>query len=184
MATLPSSRIVTYEQWLKTPTVEDAIEEVVNGEIRVMPANKWNHAEIVRRTRGQFEAQLDERQVIVMDTNFGLIIRTKPLTSRTPDIAVFKVETIVERDGYIHSAPHLILEVNSPSNWPREREEKLLAYASLGAPELWWIWPEKHSFDVHHLEGSNYRTTTLTAGVLKPLHFPNVQIDTARIWTD
>jgi len=184
MATLPNSRFVTYEEWLQMPTVEDAIEEVVNGEIRIMPANKWNHVCIVTRTRRHFEAQLDDKFAAVIDTNFGLIIRTKPLTCRTPDLAIFKLDTIVQRDGYIHSAPQLIVEVNSPSNWPREREEKLLDYASIGVPELWWIWPEKRSIDVHYLEGSAYSITTAIEGILKPLHFPNVQIDIACIWPD
>ena len=38
MATLTKSKTVTYEEWLRMPEVTDAIEEVVNGEIRIMPA--------------------------------------------------------------------------------------------------------------------------------------------------
>ena len=30
------------------PEVSDAIEEVVNGEIRIMPPPKWNHTQIVQ----------------------------------------------------------------------------------------------------------------------------------------
>ena len=183
MATLPSSNIVTYEEWLRMPPVEDAIEEVVNGEIRIMPAPKWNHARIVRYVRRAIEAGLDEHDAILMH-DFGLIIRTKPLNSRTPDLAVFEVKTIIERDGYIHSAPQLIVEVHSPSNWPREREEKLVDYASIGVPEIWWFWPEKRAVDVHYLEGPAYRSTTVTEGSLKPRHFPDVQLDIARIWPD
>ncbi len=37
MASLPNSKIVTHEEWLRMPIVEDAIEEVVNGEIRIIP---------------------------------------------------------------------------------------------------------------------------------------------------
>ena len=43
MATTP--KIVTYEEWLAFPAVEDAIEEVVNGEIRIMPPNKTHFPE-------------------------------------------------------------------------------------------------------------------------------------------
>ena len=38
-----TTRTVTYEEWLEMPAVEDATEEVVNGEVRTMPPNKWNH---------------------------------------------------------------------------------------------------------------------------------------------
>ena len=42
-----TTRTVTYEEWLNMTVVEDAIEEVVNGEVRIMPPNKWKHAVIV-----------------------------------------------------------------------------------------------------------------------------------------
>ena len=45
MATLP--KVVSYEEWLRMPTVEDCIEEVVDGEIRIMPPNKWESQSIV-----------------------------------------------------------------------------------------------------------------------------------------
>lgn len=37
MATLSNSKTVTYEEWLRMPEVGDAVEEVVNGEIRITP---------------------------------------------------------------------------------------------------------------------------------------------------
>jgi hypothetical protein len=36
MATLPKANTVTYEEWLRMPEAQDAIEEVVSGEIRIM----------------------------------------------------------------------------------------------------------------------------------------------------
>src|SRR5271165_2072566 len=47
MASLPHSKTVTYEEWLRMPEVGDAIEEVVNGEIQIMPAPGWDHCEII-----------------------------------------------------------------------------------------------------------------------------------------
>ena len=41
----------------------------------------------------------------MQDSEFGLVIRKQPLTSRVPDLAVFELSAIVEQDGYIHSAP-------------------------------------------------------------------------------
>ena len=43
-----ATKTVSYEKWLTLPIVEDAIEEVVDGEIRLMPPNKTTHAKIVR----------------------------------------------------------------------------------------------------------------------------------------
>jgi Uma2 family endonuclease len=185
MASLPNSKTVTYEEWLRMPEVTDAIEEVVDGEIRIMPPAKWKHALIVRQMCKAFDAQLDAREALVVDTNFGLVIRQAPLTSRVPDVAVFRRSTIVEQDGYIHSAPQLVVEVLSPGNTRREREEKLADYASLGVPEVWVVSPEARTVEVLHLENGYLRSAqVLTQGILTPKHFPDVQIHIAEIWPD
>jgi Uma2 family endonuclease len=185
MASLPNSRTVTYEEWLRLPEVSDAVEEVVDGEIRIMPPPKWKHSEIVDNLFAQIRLQIDPRQIKVKASQFGLIIRRSPLTTRVPDLAVFQADTIVEQDGYIHSAPQLVVEVLSPANNRREREEKLADYASLGVPEAWVVSPEGLTVEVLHLKEGQLRTTdVLKAGLLKPVHFPGVQIDIARIWPD
>ena len=185
MASLPNSKIVTYEEWLRMPEVGDAKEEVVNGEIRIMPAPSWNHSEIVDNLSHLIAFQVDRRKVRVKASQFNLIIRRQPLTAREPDLAMFRAETIIEKDGYIHSAPQLIVEVLSPANIRREREEKLEDYASLGVPEVWVIAPEGRTVEVLCLEdGQLRRHAVLAEGLLKPLHFPDVQIDIAEIWPD
>ncbi len=63
MATTP--KLLTYEEWLKLPEVE-GIEEVVNGEIRKMPPNKWNHASIVEELADQLRSRLDRKSVRVI----------------------------------------------------------------------------------------------------------------------
>src|SRR6266545_1705557 len=112
MATIP--KVISYEEWLTMPEVQDGIEEVVNGEIRRMPPNKWPHAHLVHRLARCFERNVDD-SVLVIQANFGLVISREPLTCRTPDLAVFRKNTIVEKDGYIHSAPQFIAEVASES---------------------------------------------------------------------
>jgi Uma2 family endonuclease len=184
MASLPNSKTVTYEEWLRMPEVSDAIEEVVNGEIRIMPAPSWNHAEIVQNIYDSIRPRVDKRAVKVICSQFNLIIRRQPLTTREPDLAVFQTSTVVERDGYIHSAPQLAVEVLSPANTRRERAEKLEDYASLGTPEVWVLSPEARTVEVLYLEDGQLRHTILAEGILKPLHFPDVQIDIAEIWPD
>jgi len=185
MASLPNPQTVTYEEWLRMPEVTDFIEEVVDGEILIMPPNKWNHTVIVANLRDALVAQLDRREVQVVDSSFGLVIRKAPLTSRVPDLAVFLKSTIVEQDGYIHSAPQLVVEVLSPGNTRRERERKLADYASLGVPEMWVVSPEARTVEVLYLESGFLRSAqALTQGVLEPKHFPGVQIQIAGIWPD
>ena len=185
MASLPNSKKVTYEEWLRMPEVSDAIEEVVNGEVRIMPAPKLKHGLIIRRLCKAFDAQTDDKKVLVLDTNFGLVIRREPLTTRVPDLAVFEWGTLVELDGYVHSAPQLAVEVLSPANSRREREEKLQDYASLGVPEVWVFAPEGRTVEILYLEDGQYRRHEILAdGILKPRLFPNVHIDISEIWPD
>ena len=108
MATTP--KLLTYEEWLKLPETE-GIEEVVNGEIRKMPPNKLLHADTVENLADLLKASVDRNAIQVRVSTFGLVISREPLTTRVPDIAVFVRSQVVEQDGYIHSAPELIVEV-------------------------------------------------------------------------
>ena len=167
------------------PEVTDAIEEVVDGEIRIMPPAKWKHAVIVSNVHDALVAKLDRRAVQVMVGSFGLVIRKAPLTSRIPDVAVFQRSTIVEQDGYIHSAPQLAVEVLSPSETRRTIDEKLRDYESIGTGEVWLVSPEAATVEVLVLESGQLRRSHLLAeGVLRPRHFPDVQVHIAEIWPD
>jgi Uma2 family endonuclease len=185
MASLPNSKTVTYEEWLRMPEVKGAKEEVVNGEIRIMPAPSWNHRRIIDNLGFLIARQVDRRSVDVTTSLFDLIIRRQPLTAREPDLAVFDTSTIVEQDGRIHSAPQLVVEVRSPSNTRREREEKRRDYAALGVPELWELDPEDRTVEVFYLEDGELRSHgLLTDGILTPKHFPSVHVPISEIWPD
>ena len=165
------------------PEVQDAIEEVVNGEVRIMPAPKFEHALIVHTLRRALEGQVDPETVYVLDTQFGLIIRRAPLSSRVPDLAVFRKSSMVVVDGYIHSAPELVVEVLSPANRRSEREEKLRDYESLGVPEVWVVSPEAQTFEILLLKEDKLTTEAfLREGTLRPTQFPNVAVDIATVW--
>ena len=185
MASLPNSKTVTYEEWLRMPEVDDAIEEVVNGEIRIMPPATWKHQRIIELVGNVLRSQMGTERYSFASGVYGIIIREAPLTSRIPDLAVFELATLVERDGYIHSAPQLLVEVLSPSNTRREREEKLGDYATLGVPEVWVISPEARTVEILYLENGFLRTMNILAsGAISPKLFPHVKVDIASIWPD
>jgi len=179
-----TSKIVTYEEWLQMPEVEGR-EEVVDGEIVGMPANKWSHQEIVAELHAILFAQFDRKLVRVAASVFGLVIRKEPLRVRTPDLAVFIRRNIVELDGYIHSAPELVVEVLSPRNTRKDMVRKTEDYESIGVPELWILSPEARSFEVLHLLDEKLRTTQIVnEGQLRPLRFPETVVDVASVWPD
>jgi Uma2 family endonuclease len=100
-----------------------------------------------------------------------------------PDLAVFQVDRIVEKDGYIHSAPELVVEVLSPADTRSERAEKLRDYESLGVPEVWVVSPEAQTVEVLLLQDGRLATTTLLReSQLKPTRFPEASVDISAIW--
>ncbi len=185
MASLPKTRTVSYEEWLRMPIVEEGREEVVNGEIRIMPPNKARHVRVVSRLMASLQRQLDQAQFEVFAGSFGLVIRKQPLTCREPDVAVFEKAGLVEIEGYFHSAPQLAIEVLSPSETRRMTDDKLRDYESIGVAEVWLVSPEAATVEVLYLEdGKLRRSAILAEGTLRPKHFPSVQVDIAGIWPD
>jgi Uma2 family endonuclease len=184
MASLVNPKTVTYAEWLKMP-VDEGRQAVVDGEIRVMPPNIMPHPRVLRALAAEFLRQLDTSAAEVFFSDFGLVIRREPLTCREPDLAVFDRTSLVEVDGYIHSAPQLVIEVLSPSENRKEVAEKLQDYESLGVEEVWLLSPEGLTVEILYLEDGRLRRSAILAeGLLKPRHFPTVQIDIAGIWPD
>ena len=177
-----TSKLLTYEEWLKLPEAE-GVEELVNGEIRTMPPNKVIYADTVENLADLLKAQFDRRIVQVRVSTFGLVIRHNPLTTRVPDIAVFIRANVVEQDGYIHSPPELVVEVLSPANTRAERTEELKDYESLAVPEVWVVSPEARTVEVLLLHQGQLTTTAiLREGKLIPARFSEASIDIESIW--
>jgi len=177
--------MVTYDEWLEMPEVQDQIEEVVKGEIILSPPAKVTHATVVDSLGDILRAQINIDQVLVRTAQFGLIIRKDPLGTRVPDLAMFRRRSIVEQDGYIHSAPEFIAEVLSPSNDRADHDGKIRDYAELGVAEVWVLSPEAHTIEVLLLECRKLRTVaTLREGQLRPKLFPEVVVDAASVWPD
>jgi Uma2 family endonuclease len=183
MATVAQN--LTYEEWLKMPPVEDGTDEVVKGELRFMPPTRQPHALIVRRLTRSLDRQLDDTQAVVFGSNLGLMITREPLTCRSPDLVVYSLERMVIQDGLHWSAPDLIIEVLSPSENRRRKEEKLADYAAIGVPEVWLVSPEAETVEIRLLkDGKLERTTILAEGDLQPTQFPGVAISVLGIFPD
>jgi Uma2 family endonuclease len=177
------ARNLSYEEWLKMPPVEDGTDEVVNGELRFMPPTRYPHAEIIQRLILALIGQVDPKRVGILGSNLGLMISQEPLTCRSPDLIMFWRDTMVMQDGLYWSAPGLIVEVLSPSENRRRKEEKLADYAAIGVPEVWLVSPEAETVEVRLLqEGKLELTAILMEGSLQPIQFPGVAVSIPAIF--
>lgn len=180
-----ATRILTYEEWLALPPVEDGTDEVVKGELRFMPPTRQPHAEIIRRLTRIFDRQLNEQQAAIYGSNLGLMTSRDPLTCRSPGVVVYLLKSMVLRDGLHWSAPGLIIEVLSPAENRRRQNEKLADYASIGVPEVWFVSPEAQTVEVLLLKDGEYARSGLFAeGSLQPTQFPDVAVPARAIFPD
>jgi Uma2 family endonuclease len=179
------TRLLTYEEWLQLPPVEDGTDEVVKGELRFMPPTRYPHAEIIQLLIEALLPQIDRKRVRILGSNFGLMISREPLTCRSPDLAVYWREGMVIRDGLYYSAPDLIVEIISPSENHKRKMEKLEDYASIGVPEVWVCSPTERSVEVWQLaSGALVQTAVVTEGALEASRFAGVKVDAREIWPE
>ena len=83
---------------------------------------------------------------------------------------------MLEKDGYIHSAPEFVVAVGSS-------ERKLPDYESIRVPEVWILSPEGETVEVLQLEGGRLQTAAIVhEGILAPKLFPQAGIDVSAIW--
>jgi Uma2 family endonuclease len=180
-----ATRILTYQEWLALPPVEDGTDEVVNGELRFMPPTRYPHAEIIQLAIMAILGQIDARRVGLLGSNLGLMITREPLTCRSPDLVMFWRNRMQIEDGLYWSPPGLIVEVLSPSENRRRKEEKLADYASIGVPEVWLISPEAETVEVRQLkDGKLERISILADGSLQPSEFPEVSVSVSELFPE
>jgi Uma2 family endonuclease len=176
---------LTYEEWLQLPPVEDGTDEVVRGELVLVPIRRYPHPEVISRLNHQLIRQVDSGRVTTLSSNLGLMISREPLTCRTPDLILFWRERMEIVDGLYCSPPGLIVEVLSPSENRRRQDGKVEDYASIGVPEVWFISPEAHSVEVQRLRDSRLeRSSIVMEGSLEPSQFPGVSVSVPELFPE
>jgi len=181
-----ASRLLTYEDWLAMPPVGEGREEVVNGELQVLPPNKTTHAEIIRLLTIAFSSQVDQKQVYIYGSSISLMIQQEPLTCRAPDIVVYWRDNIRRDDkDVLIAAPDLVVEVLSPSENKRRKQRKLEDYEKIGVPEVWLVAPDSEIVEVRILKDGHLATEKIVAeGILEPSRFPGVKISVQEVWPE
>ena len=141
-----SVHLITYDESLLMP--ENKLEEVLDGESRIMPPPTVRHFLFMRRLSKMLTRMLPESEVC--PAAFGLGIRRSPFRYRIPDLSVFDAKTFNDHDpddGYVWVTPFLIAECLSPANRKGKVADLVKDYQSIGVPELWLFDPEKRTFE-------------------------------------
>ena len=143
MTTARTKRL-TFEEWQALPETKQKCE-VVDGVLVMPPSPFGEHAWAIQVILGALYPFLAETGLgIALAAPYDVLIRREPLRVRQPDILVVDgVLTGISRPADLTGMPHLVsppllvVEVLSPSNTPRDIEERLADYRSIGVPECW-----------------------------------------------
>lgn len=91
----------------------------------------------------------------IVSTETGIILREDPPRVYGPDLFYYREDPAAYGDsgGWFTRAPDLVVEVISPSNTAAWMRRKVGRYFEAGTPEVWIVYPESRSLEVHRPDG-------------------------------
>ncbi len=160
MATLPATKVLTYEDYLRTPEMKKRYE-IIDGVMEMMsPAPSIKHQLTVGELYSLMKnAARGHGKVVTAPCD--IIISRRPLRTRQPDLLFVRQEHlhIMEKDQF-EEGPDLVVEILSPSNTRKAILEKLADYARIGVEECWMINIENRTLEVWRNQRGHFRPAT------------------------
>jgi Uma2 family endonuclease len=151
MATV-AKKLITAEEFALLPNPPDGSQqELVRGEIEVMPPPKGRHGVCCSKIHlrvGNFVDQHQSGTLVCNDT--GFILERDPDTVRGPDISFWtRVRLPFVPEDYIEIAPDLAIEVISPSDVFSKVQRRVRDFLASGVRLIWIVDPANRSVTVH-----------------------------------
>jgi Uma2 family endonuclease len=144
------TRLVTADELERFPE-DDCRYELVRGRLIRMSPVGWQHGGVVVHLISFLSRYLDDHPVGVIRTEVGFRLQSSPDTVRAPDVAFVRRDRVpaVERSGFVHGAPDLVVEVLSPDDSPAETRDKIDEYLRAGVSVVVVVDPRKNRATVH-----------------------------------
>ena len=157
---------ITFKAYLASPETKQRYE-IVDGVMVMPPAPTPDRQWIMQRILLALSPFVEGRDLgVVLAAPVDLLIQREPLRTRQPDILYLNAQRtgIRGRAGlrglqYLEVPPDLVVEVLSPSNSPRDMEDKLEDYRGIGVLEAWLVSPEAETIEVESLSAENITVT-------------------------
>lgn len=148
MATAAASGVeaalLTYEEYLTEGEINRRYD-IIEGVRVYMSSPTWKHQRAVFRLTqilGKFEEE--SGQGVIVPAPSDVLIRRRPLQVRQPDVLFISHARLAQiggppDGGVLEVAPELVVEVLSPSETRRDREDKIRDYTRIGVSECWVV---------------------------------------------
>jgi Uma2 family endonuclease len=152
---MATKTLLTVDDFLRLPEPPDAHYELVDGELITVSPGMLRHNLIRDKLLILLRAVTEERKLgtVVAEQSFHLFGNTV----RVPDVAFVRSERTLPLDSLPEGAPDIAVEVVSPSNTPREIDQRISDYFAGGCRRVWLVYPEHGELYIHGLAGVTRR---------------------------
>ncbi len=151
--------------------------EIIDGELYVSKQPDWQHQLVSFRLGHLLELWNEQSQAGFVNLMPEIIFADD--TNVVPDliwISNERLQTALHKDGKLHSAPELVVEVLSPGadNERRDREVKLKLYSRRNVKEYWVINWQERTIEIYRRENAvlTLDRTLAESDVLQSALFP------------
>lgn len=162
---------------------EDRRYEIIDGELYVSTQPDWRHQFVASEIQATLNSWSRPARTGLALFAPGVIF--SPENAVAPDVAWVRRErfaAVLGRDGKLHGAPDLMVELLSPGarNVRRDREAKLDLYSRWGVLEYWIVdWPARRIEAYRRRQAQLHLIETLYADDV--LQSPNLPGFTTRV---
>ena len=155
---MATKTLLTVEELLLLPESvgsRDVRYELVEGELVNVSPGMFRHNQIRDIIFFQLKLFLQERKLgtVVAEQSFHLFGNT----IRVPDVAFVRAGRELPLDKLPEGAPDLAIEVISPTNTPREMDQRVSDFFAAGCRRVWLVYPEHGEVYIHGLAGVTRR---------------------------
>jgi len=162
--------------------------EIIDGELYVAKQPDWQHQLVGFRLGFLFQVWNEQSQAGLVNLTPGIIFTDD--TNVVPDviwISQERLKTALHKDGKLHSAPELVVEVLSPGteNERRDREVKLKLYSRRNVKEYWVVNWQERTLEVSRREDAvlTLERTLEEADVLQSPLLPGFSCKVSQLFT-
>jgi len=165
-------------------TPDDGLRyEILDGEVHVTPSPRPRHQRVSRRLQRMLEDYFEHTSAPgeVFDAPVDVLLGQHDVV--VPDLVVVTDPGQVT-DRAIEGAPHLLVEILSPSTANRDRAIKSQRYAEHGVAHYWMVDPVKRTLECYRLRRRRYELVVSGKGVAAVTHpdFPGLTLALGVLW--
>lgn len=183
------SPLLTYEEYMAEGEIFKRYD-ILDGVRIYMPNPTRRHQDIAGNIFELLRAyQRASQRGKTFFAPCDVLIQREPLRVRQPDVLFISYEQLAlcsdDTDpAPLFAAPELVVEVLSPSEPWRMRDDKIRDYGSVGVQECWVVHPDEETVEVLRLTEESVETVALFTRdqTLRSVAFPNLTLDVAAIF--